>query len=442
VTRILSIELRRSAALGSALLLFVTGVVLLASDRAMFTTGWVQLAMTQRLYLAVLWPLALAAGAWQAGREHRTKVAELFASTPRPQSRRVLPTLIAMAVAVVGGYLAVGIAGGLWIIGTAGYLPVAAFVVTAVGLLAMIAAVWLGLAIGRLLAWRVTAPALGIAGMGLLLLIPGATRPRGWLALVFSPIYEMNMPGAYTTVPGPASAAQAVWLAALAVTAVLLLASGSRRTRVAALLPVALGAALAITVMPHQNRFVIDAVDPVARELTCTDDEPRVCVSRVHSGLLTEVTAPAREGLAILAKLPDAPTRVHENTTTYFPDRFPPRRNDAVLLTIETGADAHLADQIDVRLDVLAGAFSSPPDCEKIVDPADRVAAAYWLTGQEPAKDSENFEPETSMRAVQLWNDLRQLPAGQAKARVVALRQAAVNCTAEADKGLFGGSKP
>src|SRR3712207_7825447 len=51
-----------------------------------------------------------------------------------------------------------------------------------------------------------------------ILLIPGATRPRGWLALVFSPIYEMNMPDAFQTVPGRASASQAVWLAALALT--------------------------------------------------------------------------------------------------------------------------------------------------------------------------------------------------------------------------------
>lgn len=440
MTRILSIELRRSAALGSALILFVTGVVLLATDRTIFTTGWIQLAMTQRLYLAVLWPLAMAAGAWQASREHRSKVAELFASTPRPQAHRVLPTLIAMAVAVLSGYLAMGIAGGLWIIGTAEYLPIAAFAVTAVGVLALIAAVWFGLALGRLLPWRVTAPALSIAGLGLLLLIPGATRPHGWLALVFSPIYEMNLPGAYTTVPGRASIAQTLWLAALAVTALVLLTSGSWRTRVAALLPVALGAALAITVMPHQNRFVTDAIDPVARALTCTEDKPRVCVSRVHSGLLTEVTAPAREGLAALAKLPDAPTTVHEDTTIYFPENYPPQRTDTVLLSVETGDDAHLADRIDVRVEVVAGAFASPPGCEAGVDPADRIAAAHWLIGSEPAKASEGVEPADSKRAVQLWNDLRRLPADKAKARVVALRQAAVNCTA--DSGLFAKSTP
>jgi hypothetical protein len=126
MTRILGIELRRSAALGTALMLLVLGVVLLFFAEGIdFATGWMQLAMTQRLYLALLWPLALAAGAWQARREHRSNVADLFTSTPRPRAHRTVPTLGAMAVAVVGGYLAMGLVGGLWIIGTAEYLPAA-----------------------------------------------------------------------------------------------------------------------------------------------------------------------------------------------------------------------------------------------------------------------------------------------------------------------------
>ena len=64
---------------------------------------------------------------------------ELFASTPRPRAQRTLPTLAAMAVAAVGSYLGVGIAGGLWIVDTARYVPVQAFAVTAVGVLALMA---------------------------------------------------------------------------------------------------------------------------------------------------------------------------------------------------------------------------------------------------------------------------------------------------------------
>ncbi|NBE83057.1 hypothetical protein [Micromonospora rubida] len=429
MSRIFGIELRRSAALGTALTLLLVGVVLLFfADGIGFATGWMQLAMTQRLYLAVLWPLALAAGAWQARREHRSNVTELFASTPRPAVQRTTPTLGAMAVAVVCGYLAMALAGALWIIGTAEYLPVSVLGVMAVGGLALIAAAWLGLAVGRLLPSPVTAPALGVAGLALLLLIPAATRPRGWLALVFSPIYEMNMPGAYSTVPGRASVAQAVWLTALAVSAVLLFAFSGWRIRVAALLPVVVGAALAITVMPHQNRLVTDAVDPVAKELVCAEDEPRVCVSRVHSGLLSEVTPGAREGLSILAKLPDAPTRVHEDTTTYFPDSYPQWNKDVVLLHVEAGPNGHLADEAGVPADVVSGAFTSPPGCENSAEPAEILAAAYWLIGREPVA-GDIYEAEYVAEAVQLWRDLRGLPAGEGDARVSALRQAAVTCS-------------
>jgi hypothetical protein len=333
-----------------------------------------------------------------------------------------------MAIAVVCAYLAMGVAGGLWIIGTAEYLPVSVFVVTAVGALALIAAAWLGLAAGRLLPWLVTAPALGVAGLALLLLIPGATRPRGWLALVFSPIYEMNMPGAYATVPGRASVAQAAWLAALAVTAVLLFASSGWRLRVAALLPVVAGAALAVAVMPHQNRLVNDAIDPVARELVCAEGEPPVCVSRVHSGLLSEVTPQARQGLAILAKLPGAPTRVHEDTTTYFPDVYPPWHEDVVLLPVEVGPNGHLLDQDGALAAVVAGAFASPPGCEKSAGLAEKLAAAYWLMGRQPVAGDAS-EPTDIATAVELWQSLRQLPDAEAKARVVALRRAAVSCS-------------
>jgi hypothetical protein len=429
MSRILGIELRRSAALGTALVLLVVGVLLLFFAEGIgFATGWMQLVMTQRLYLALLWPLALAAGAWQARRESRSNVAELFASTPRPRAQRTVPTLGAMAVAVVCGYLAMGVAGGLWIIGTAEYLPVSVFVVTAVGGLALIAAAWLGLAVGRLLPWLVTAPALGVAGLGLLLLIPGATRPRGWLALVFSPIYEMNMPDAYSTVPGRASVAQTIWLAALAVTALVLFASGGWRIRVAALLPVVVGAALAITVMPHQSRFVTDAIDPVARELVCAGDQSRVCVSRVHSGLLSEVSPPARKGLAILAKLPGAPTQVHEDTTTYVPAVYPAWHEDVVLVHVEAGQNGHLMNSDGVLADVVVGAFASPPRCEKSAGLVDRLAAGYWLIGREPVA-GETYDPADIATAVELWQNLRRLPGSEAEARVVALRRAAVNCS-------------
>ncbi|MGC4805980.1 hypothetical protein [Micromonospora sp. DT233] len=440
MSRIIGIELRRSAAFGAALALLVVGVVLIYFvEGIQFAAGWMQLAMVQRWYLVLLWPLALAAGAWQARREQRSKVAELFASTPRPRIVRVLPTLSAMAVGVLAGYLAIGVAGGGWIVDTARYLPGAVFAVTAVGGLALVAAVWLGLALGRLLPSPATAPLLGVAGLGMLLFLPWLTRPRGWLTLVFSPMYEMNLPGAYATVPGRVSVAQACWLVALAAAAVLLLASGGWRMRVAALAPVLLGAALAIAVVPQQNRVVVDAVDPVARKLVCTEDAPRVCVSRVNSGLLPEVAARAREGLAVLGKLPDPPREVHEDTTTYPGDGFPVWRADVVLLGVAVTPDGRFDDEGAVA-GVVVGAFDGPRDCAQPTDPADRLAAASWLTGRAPVAPDPYWDVEDVAAAGQRWQALRQLPEGEARARVAALRRAAATCSAGA--GLLTGGTP
>ncbi|BCY15440.1 hypothetical protein [Actinoplanes sp. L3-i22] len=419
MTRMLGLELRRSAALGAALILLVVGVALLyLVDESEWSTGWLQLVMTQRLYLALLWPLALAAGAWQGRREKQSNVLELFATTPRPRAQRAVPTLGAMALAIVGGYLLMGVAGAVRIFSTASYLPAAVLTVTAVGALALVAAAWVGLAVGRLLPWLVTAPLLAVAGLGLLLSIPAATRPKGWLSMVFSPIDEMNMPDAYTTVPVQISASQAIWMTALAVAGLLLFAADGPRTRLAALLPIALGAALAVTVMPHQNRLVVDSVDLAAKELVCAPDEPRVCVSRVHEGLLPEVLPQARAALTILAKLPGTPTRVHEDNSTYLPLVPAPRSADVALVPIDTGKTGDLTPRIVIA------AFARPYECETGPDWTDSIAAAYWLIGREPVAD----EPDIAADAVARWQALRNLPADQAKAKVIAVRDAALGC--------------
>lgn len=438
MSRVLSIELRRSAAIGAAVILAVLGsLAMYFAEGIAFSAGWMQLAMTQRWYLALLWPLMLAAGAWQARREHRSNVGELFATTPRPVPQRVVPTLGAMAIAVVAGYLVMGLAGAVWIFGTAGHLPVEVIIVTAVGALALIAAVWLGLAVGRLLPSPVTAPAVGVAGLGLLLMVPLATpRPYGWVDLILSPSVEMNMPGDYATVPGVVSAAQSLWLAGLALAAALLFASSGWRTRVAAVLPVVVGVALAVNVMPHENRLVSDAVDPVARELVCAEGGPQVCVSQAHEKRLPEVTAPAREALAVLNKLPGAPTRVHEDTSA-FPDTYPGFHADTVLLRVDADRRGRLANKPNVLTDVVTGAFGGPPTCENAPARADQLAAAHWLLGTEPVPPAPDpigrpgpgyvFE-DVSVEATEVWQQLRAMPEAEATSRVAALREAAVNC--------------
>jgi hypothetical protein len=440
VRRILAIELRRSSAAGAALILLLTGATLLHAAPELWSAGWMPLAMRQRGYLVLLWPLALAAGAWQARREHRSNVADLFAGTARPRMQRVAPTLGASGIAMVCAYLAMAAAGAPSIADTARYLPAAAFAVVAVGALALVAAAWLGLAVGRLLPSLVTAPGLAVAGIGLLMVVPVALRRWEWLALVISPVYGMGTYTDYQTVHGRVSAAQAVWLVALAGAGALLLASGSRRSRLAALLPVVLGAALAIAIAPRGDGFVANPVDPVAQEQVCAEGSPRVCVSRVHAGLLSEVAPPARQALTMLARLPDAPSQAHEDTTTFYPDTSPPRRADTVLIPVRVDGSGHLAGAAGIIPQMLYAAGANTHGCPEGPRTDVARAAGAWLSGREPVAEYADEPAEVNPAAVALWQALRRLPVNEAAARVAAVRRAALSCE-DVDGLLDGGAR-
>ncbi|WP_306213180.1 hypothetical protein [Actinoplanes sp. RD1] len=436
MTRVLVIELRRSTALGAAAAVLLAGLVLLFAAPTRWATSGMSLAMVQREYLVLLWPLALATGAWQGRREHRSKVGELFSSTPRPQARRVLPTAGALGIAAVASYLLITAAGGIWMAGTARYVPMQAFVVLAVGLLAMIGAAWLGLALGRLLPYLVTAPLLAVAGIGLLMVVGAIPGTPEWLAYVLSPMYGMGLYTDWQTMAGRTSAAQAIWLAALAVAAVVLLMAGSWRGRLAALLPAALGAALAIAVVPHGDDFEAHPIDPVARELVCTSDAPAVCVTRIRAGLLDDFAPLARQTLGVLAKLPDPPTTVREDTTTYLPLSPAPQPPGVILADLFTNARGKLIGHRATQYGMMRSAFHTDRECQEYGNPAVERAAIFYLLGEEPLPDTEIFadvvyeSPETNAEALQLWQRLRQRPEQDALARVAAVRRASMACQA------------
>ena len=102
MTRALRIDLRRSSAAGIGLLLLVLGLIsmFLLSEAEWWVGRWTRLAVQERSLLDLLWPLTLAAGAWQVGRDRRGRVGELFASTGRPAWQRVTPPAVALIVTV------------------------------------------------------------------------------------------------------------------------------------------------------------------------------------------------------------------------------------------------------------------------------------------------------------------------------------------------------
>ncbi|AEB45440.1 hypothetical protein [Micromonospora maris] len=442
---ILGLELRRSAAPGAALITVMIGAGALYAATGRWSSGWMALAMTMREYLLLLWPLALAAGAWQGRREHRARVGELFASTARPRAQRMLPILGAMAVALGLAYLLVTAAGIAWIITTAQHRPLLNFiVVTAVGALSLVAAAWLGLGIGRMLPALATAPALGVAGV--LLIFFSVVRFPDWLAAAVSPAHGSSPFHAYQTIDNRVSGTLAISMTALALTGLLLFGAGGWRGRTAALLPAVLGITAAIAVVPRDQDVLNWPVDPVARQLVCTDDTPTVCVSRVHANVLDTLTPLAREGLTMLAKLPDAPTAVHEDTFSHVLGDV--RSTQDGVVTIEIGIDgrgglAHPAAVVPGILRRLGVEYDG--NCRQGDEAVER-AAAYWLMGRKPRSDVGLVpgmifeEPEINAEAVTLWQGLRELPDAEALARITAVRDALRACT-DVSGLLSGGAR-
>ncbi|MCF3965048.1 hypothetical protein [Streptomyces fuscigenes] len=432
--RVLGIELRRSAAPAAALLIAAAGAIVLHATPGRWSAGWMALVTVQREYLAVLSPLATAAGAWQSYREHRADVAELFAAAPLPRARRVVPTLAATALAAVAAYLAALLAAAPRIASTARYLPPAAFAVVAVGLVAMVASIWLGLAVGRLVPALATAPALAVVDYALLLFAPHAL-PDGGETAAFSPM-GASLFSDYDTVGGGVSAAQALWTAALAAAAVVLFAVRRRRNALAALLPVAAGAVAAALVVPTGAAYARSTLDPAAQRLVCTPDAPRVCVSRAHEGLLPEVVPRARHALSLLAGTPVV--QAHEDTTTFSPPTAPRPRADTALLRITVGRDGRLAHPESLEPSLLTDVFTGPGHCGDARDFEAATAAAYWLLDREPAAGPDGTgAPDPG--AVALWKGLHALPRAEAHVRVIALYRAAHKCAPTSGQLTGGG---
>ncbi|MET8091462.1 hypothetical protein [Micromonospora sp. NPDC005220] len=429
---ILRIELRRSAAIGAAVLALVVGVAALYLAPGRWSQGWMSLTLTTKEYLLLLWPLALAAGAWQGRREHRARVGELFDTTPRSPVRRMLPVLVAMGAAVGLAYLLVVVAGGLRIASTAAYFPPDVVAIVLVGAFSLSAAAWLGLGLGRLLPALVTAPALAVAGV-LLVFFTTIMRPD-WLGAVLSPAYGSNPFYPFQTIDPRVTGALAIWMGALAFTGVLLLVTRSPYARVAAVLPALLGLGAGAAIVPRDEATLIAPVDPVARELVCTDDAPTVCVTRVNANVLETLTPLAREGLAVLAKLPDAPTQVHEDRRSFaLPDEMPAGNDDIITITVridDRGGLAHPASVVPEIVLSLGVDFTG--ECQR--NGAVERAAAYYLLGREPVSDVGvvpgmiSEDPLLNAEAVTLWRGLRELPSSEATARIAAVRAAILAC--------------
>ena len=241
-----------------------------------------------------------------------------------------------------------------WVVPTSGYFPGATIVVTAVGVPALVAAAWLGMAAGRAVPRVITAPILAVVGFVLVGLVPElATWPdtdaRSHAAS------GRSRRRCCSSRPSPAwttsrrsrrrvSLLQALWLVSLAATGLLLLGAVRRRAIAFAVLPALLGVAVAVPLLPVGGARGAAVVDPVAIELVCDNDGPQVCVTRAHAALLPDVVGPARQALGMMAaKLPNAPVRAVETQQVAYwarlaPDAAPPRHS-ADTIVFDTPTD-------------------------------------------------------------------------------------------------------
>ncbi|MEU4557494.1 hypothetical protein AB0F72_03850 [Actinoplanes sp. NPDC023936] len=426
---ILGIELRRSGALlaGTATaVLGVAGLYLLAltGQTGLWDQQWHLLAVFQRIMLVVLWPLALAAGAWQAGRDRRSRIEELLGTTPAPGWRRLRPSSLATALALAAGYLLVLAAGAPKVATAAGHPGSGWWAVVAVGVLALVAAGFLGLGLGRLLPYAYTPAVLGAGSLaGLLAAIEvtkldDATVPGPALLLPFftSTISE------FQEVAGSVSTGQAWWLGGLALGGLVLYLATNRLVRLLAVVPPALGLALAAPMLTV-TAFPVDTA--AVAEVCTTDGGPRVCVTAAHSRKLAVLVAPAREGLRLLAKLPDAPASVHEAA----PGRAHPQPASEAWLDSDNLSQA--ADPAELTARILAGAGT--PLCARNEESAyldvlrARAVAAAWLYGSHPVPGPAYAAAEQAQRDT-MWKTLVALPAGEQERRVAAVRAAGLTC--------------
>ncbi|WP_244210953.1 hypothetical protein [Amycolatopsis kentuckyensis] len=434
---IFRIELRRSIApwAGLAIVVIALGFLFLLSGPwwkapAPLTANTTTTALWVRFLLQFLWPVVVGAGAIQGMRDSRSGMTELLATTPRPAWHRAIRLAGAVGGLTALGYLLVFGAGVVEVLAHDGLVSAVFVPVVAIGTLGVVAGSWLGLAVGRLLPHPLTAPALAV------LTLVGTTLC--WLSL--EPGLEAVLPrragplapalaeprGSMVTTAVALDAGQAVWFLGLTVTAFLLLSVQSARARLLSLLPLAVGAAVALPLFP----VAALTVDSVAARKVC--DGP-VCVAELHRDRLAALAGPGREALAMLAKLPGAPTRVEEQVAPN-PVYEPVRRDPAVVyLDFQRNHELLTADAGDLRVAVLSGA--GVPSCEwptnaTISDMGGRMIAAAYFTGELKSlpEYAGKWFPAQAAPIRQAWAKFRALPADAQFTRVVALRQALLTC--------------
>ncbi|UOX88334.1 hypothetical protein MUY14_42740 [Amycolatopsis sp. FBCC-B4732] len=440
---ILRTELRRSIApwAGLALVVVALGFLFLLSGPwwkapASWTAHSTTAALWLRFLLVFLWPIVVGAGAIQGMRDSRSGVVELLATTSRPGWQRAARPAGAVGGLSVAGYLVVFAVGAVEILAHGGFFSLGFLPVLLVGSLGVLAGSWLGLAVGRLLPHPLAAPGAAVLAFVLTVLC--------WMSLEsgLEPVLPTRVGplapslaeprGEMVTTTVALDLGQGGWFLGLAVTSFLLLSARSVRARLLGLLPLVAGAAVALPLFPAVPADAL-TTDSVAGRKVC--DGP-ICVSELHRDRLAALRGPGREALAMLAKLPDPPTRIEEQVRPPSVTGPAPRDPHVVSLDFQRNDLLLTAGADDLRLAVLTGAgvpSCEPPSHSSVPDQAARAIGAAYFTGKlEPLPEfTRNWFKREFGAIEQVWNQFRALPPDVQATRIVALRQALLTCRGE-----------
>ncbi|MFF7993883.1 hypothetical protein ACFZDG_29355 [Kitasatospora xanthocidica] len=447
--RVLRTELRRSVAPWPGLVVLVGSLAVFFlidgiwwRGTAGWTAQWTSMAMWTRYLLAFWWPLVVGMGAVYGLRDSRSRMAELLVTTPLPAWRRATLPAGATALAVTAGFGLLVLVGGAQVaLGRTAYAPLGWLPISLVAALALVAGAVFGMGVARTLPHVLTPPALVVSFLTVTSLlrprteglVPSGSAPNRLFLL--SPVVA-DPRETLLTLSGSVHLGQTLWLLGLLGTGFALLSAVTRRARLLAVVPVLVGAALALPVLPAEARDSY-VVDKSAAALVC--DGP-VCVTRANRARLDELAPRGVEALNVLRGLlgDRAPHSVREDNTLRELGGDRGLDGDVVLVDFDERLFADATGEALTRALVSQGLA---PNCRGNNDRegggsggvALQSIAVSWAL-HDPrlrpllAQGTDAYSRKTWADADAAWQKLMALPPAAQRARIVELRAAAFSC--------------
>ncbi|MFI6651691.1 hypothetical protein ACIBI8_29305 [Streptomyces sp. NPDC050529] len=242
-------------------------------------------------------PLVAAASCWQGAREHRRSTTELWLSTPRARSTRVVVAALPLALWAVAGYL-VALAASLlatWPYAGGGS-PFPSFALADSAFLVAVGLV--GFVVGQRCRWRLVAPVLAV----LLYLVLGVPSYSDSSAQFLDPAVQYALDGSLPV--WWFAPVMVAWTCGLALAA--LIAHAARR-RFLTVVPLAVAAAVAALIVDTGPGLLRE--DPATDRAVCTDGTPQLCLTGYDGPLLPQVSQALSGLLGRLDGVPGAPVR-------------------------------------------------------------------------------------------------------------------------------------